>query len=69
MRILNKIIPIDELVVKRKNFFSDMSMMKAVVDIDRGIVAVNAELHSDLEQILLENEIYMEITLIMIMVR
>lgn len=69
MRILNKIIPIDELVVKRKNFFSDMSMMKAVVDIDRGIVAVNAELHSDLEQILLENGIYMEITLIMIMVR
>ena len=69
LRILNKIIPIDELVVKRKNFFSDMSMMKAVVDIDRGIVAVNAELHSDLEQILLENEIYMEITLIMIMVR
>lgn len=69
MRILNKIIPIDELVVKRKNFFSDMSMMKAVVDIDRGIAAVNAELHSDLEQILLENGIYMEITLIMIMVR
>lgn len=57
------------LLLRGKNYFSDMSMMKAVVDIDRGIVAVNAELHSDLEQILLENGIYMEITLIMIMVR
>lgn len=32
-----------------------MSMMKAVVDINREMLAVNAELHSDLEQMLLEN--------------
>ena len=29
--------------------------MKAVVDVDRGLVAVDAELHSDLEALLLEN--------------
>lgn len=56
MRILNKIISIDELgSLEEKAFFSDMSMIKAVVDIDREILAVNAELHSDLEQMLLEN--------------
>jgi len=32
-----------------------MSMMKAVIDIDREILAVNAELHSDLKQMLLED--------------
>lgn len=30
-------------------------MVKAVVDVSRGIMAVNAELHSDLEQLLLDN--------------
>jgi len=30
-------------------------MIKAVVDIDRGIIAVDAELHSDLEALLLED--------------
>ncbi len=56
MIILDKIISIDELgCLEEKTFFSDMSMMKAVVDIDREILAVNAELHSDLEQMLLEN--------------
>lgn len=56
MIILEKIISIDELgCLEEKTFFSDMSMMKAVIDIDREILAVNAELHSDLEQMLLEN--------------
>ena len=32
-----------------------MSMMKAVIDIDREILAVNAELHSDLKQMLVED--------------
>ena len=36
-----------------KTFFEDM--LKAVVDIDQGILAVNAELHSDLEELLLEH--------------
>jgi len=31
------------------------NMVKAVVDIDRDIIAVDAELHSDLEAILLDN--------------
>ncbi len=30
-------------------------MVKAVVDVDRAIIAVNAELHSDLEALLLNN--------------
>ena len=56
LKILNKIIPINELsCLEEKTFFSDMSMMKAVIDIDREILAVNAELHSDLEQMLLED--------------
>lgn len=56
MRILDKVIPIDELgCLEEESFFSAMNMMKAVVDVDREIMAVNAELHSDLEQMLLEN--------------
>jgi len=31
------------------------NLVKAVVDVDRGIVAVDSELHSDLEALLLEN--------------
>ena len=31
-----------------------VNMVKAVVDIDRGLLAVDAELHSDLEALLLE---------------
>jgi hypothetical protein len=34
-------------------FFEDM--LKAVVDIRRGIIALNAEMHSDLEKLLLDN--------------
>lgn len=30
-------------------------MVKAVVDIDRGIIAIDAELHSDLEALLIED--------------
>lgn len=56
LKILDKSVNIDELGrIEEKTFFFDMSMVKAVVDIDRELVAVNAELHSDLEQLLLEN--------------
>ena len=56
MKILDKSIKIDDLgKIEEKTFFSDMNMIKSVVDIDRELVAVNAELHSDLEQLLLEN--------------
>ena len=35
------------------NFFGDM--VKAVVDTERGMLAVDAELHADLEKLLLED--------------
>lgn len=53
MIILDKQISVEELkTIENETFFEDM--MKAVVDIEKGLVAVNAELHSDLEQLLLE---------------
>lgn len=56
MKILEKVITLDEMAkIEDEIFFYDMDMMKAVVDIDKSIIAINAELHSDLEQILLEN--------------
>ena len=56
MKILDKLLSLDELgCIESETFFSDMCMMKAVVDIEKGILAVNAELHSDLERLLLEN--------------
>ena len=39
--------------IENVRFFEDM--MKAVVDIEKEEIAVNAELHSDLEQYLLES--------------
>lgn len=56
MLILDRVVKISELSqIEEKIFFSDMEMMKAVADIDRLVLAVNGELHSDLEQMLLEN--------------
>ena len=56
MKILDSMISIRELEhIEPERFFDDMEMMKAVADIDRSLLAINAELHSDLEQLLLEN--------------
>lgn len=56
MKILKDVIDLDRLSkIEEDTFFSDMGMIKAVVDIDAGLLAVNGELHSDLEQLLLEN--------------
>ncbi len=53
MLILNKKVTIDELMhIESIIFFDDM--MKCVVDIQRKIIAVNAELHADLESYLLD---------------
>lgn len=41
--------------IEEITYFDEMFMTKAVVDIGREIIAVNAELHSDLETLLLEN--------------
>lgn len=54
MKILDNIIKIDELKeIASNNFYG---LVKAVVDVDRKLVAIDAELHSDLEALLLENE-------------
>jgi hypothetical protein len=53
MRILETPVTIDFLRDMAENSFGDM--VKAVVDVDRELIAVDAELHSDLEALLLEN--------------
>jgi len=53
MRILESIITIDELKQIAQETFGDL--VKAVVDVDRQLVAIDAELHSDLEALFLEN--------------
>ncbi|MDD3375262.1 MAG: DUF5674 family protein [Candidatus Omnitrophica bacterium] len=52
MKILDTMIAIDELKQLAQNIFGNL--IKAVVDVDRELIAVDAELHSDLEALLLE---------------
>ncbi len=53
-RALDKRITIEQLkVIEPETYFDYMS--KAVVDTGRELIAVNAELNSDLESLLLEN--------------
>jgi hypothetical protein len=53
MKIIDKIITLNELEKMAADTFIDM--VKAVVDVDRGLIAIDAELHSDLEALLLGN--------------
>ncbi len=53
MKIITGTLTFDELKQMAANMFGDM--VKAVVDVERELVAVDAELHSDLEALLLEN--------------
>ena len=53
MKIVNDTITIDEIKVMAANLFGDM--VKAVVDVEREVIAFDAELHSDLEALLLDN--------------
>ena len=53
MKIVDKKLTIDELKQMAASTFGDM--VKAVVDVDRELLALDAELHSDLEALLLEN--------------
>ncbi len=53
MEIITKILELDRLKKMAADTFGNV--VKAVVDIDREIVAVDAELHSDLEALLLDN--------------
>lgn len=54
MVILREPVSREHLIhIEENTFFEDM--MKCVADIDRGLLAVNADLHADLETLLLEN--------------
>jgi hypothetical protein len=53
MEIIAEPIPLARLREMAGRTFGDM--VKAVVDIDRGIMAIDGELHSDEEEMLLEN--------------
>jgi len=53
VKIIAEILLPDELERMAAAIFGNL--VKAVVDIDREIIAVDAELHSDLEALLLEN--------------
>jgi hypothetical protein len=53
MRIVDTTISVDELRRIAMGMFGDL--VKAVVDVDRELIAVDAELHSDLEALLLDD--------------
>ncbi len=53
MKIITQKITLNELKQMAAGMFGDM--VKAVVDLDRELLALDAELHSDLEALLLEN--------------
>ena len=53
MKIVTEILSQDELKQMAAATFGNL--IKAVVDIDRELIAVDAELHSDLEALLLED--------------
>lgn len=53
MKIITKTLLLDELKQMTANTFGNL--VKAVVDVDRELIAVDAELHSDLEALLLED--------------
>ena len=53
MIITGKELKIDELKGMAQRLFGNL--IKAVVDVERGLIAVDAELHSDLESLLLQD--------------
>lgn len=53
MFILNKPISRDQLKQYAANTFGDM--IKCVADVEKGLLAIDADLHADLERLLLEN--------------
>ena len=54
MKLITTTMSVDELKPLSEKMFG--KLVKAVVDIDRNIMAIDAELHVDLEDLLLENE-------------
>lgn len=53
MKIITEKLTIDEINQMAASLFGNL--VKAVVDVDRELLAIDAELHSDLEALLLEN--------------
>jgi hypothetical protein len=53
MRIISDRATLDEIARMAADGFGDM--VKAVVDIDRELIAIDGELHSDLEAMLIED--------------
>jgi len=53
MKIVTETLSLDELKQMATDTFGDL--VKAVIDVDRALIAVDAELHSDLEALLLED--------------
>ena len=53
MKIIREALALEGLRQMARDTFGDI--VKAVVDVERGLIAVDAELHSDLEALLLEN--------------
>ncbi|OIO33852.1 MAG: hypothetical protein AUJ70_02420 [Candidatus Omnitrophica bacterium CG1_02_40_15] len=53
MKIITQSVTLNEIKTMAVATFGNL--VKAVVDVDREIIAVDAELHSDLEALLLEN--------------
>lgn len=53
MQILRQPISHEELKVLAQNTFGDM--IKCVADVQRGLLALDADLHADLERLLLES--------------
>ena len=53
MKVIKEILTLDELKKMAAARFGNL--VKAVVDVDRELIAVDAELHSDLEALLLED--------------
>ena len=53
MKIVRDVLTLDELKQMASAMFENM--VKAVVDVERELIALDAELHSDLEALLLED--------------
>ena len=53
MKIIKEILTINELKKMAEATVGDL--VKAAIDVDRELIAVDAELHSDLEALLLDN--------------
>ena len=52
MKIISKSVPKEEILKEHNHFFKNM--IKAVVDLKRQVIALDGELHADLEALLIE---------------